>query len=103
MDKMGFILMAGAILSLFGILGWIVTTWLRVRHGYPLEGEWGQLVYPRTADEAVERVRLMTAEHAQLRAEMGAVKDRLATVERIVTDSGYSLGHEIDRLRSPAN
>ena len=30
---------------------------------------------------------------------LGSVKDRLANVERIVTDSGFHLTHEIDRLR----
>ena len=31
------------------------------------------------------------------------MKDRLANVERIVTDSGYQLTHEIDRLREEAS
>ena len=43
-------------------------------------------------DELVERIKLLSTENAQLRAEMGAVKDRLANVERIVTDAGYR-GH----------
>ena len=83
--------------------GWIFTTWLRVKNGYPLEGSWGQAVYPRTNDEAMERLKLITSENAQLRAELGAVKDRLATVERIVTDSSFRLTHEIEALRGPAN
>jgi len=45
---------------------------------------------------------LLTQENAQLRAELGAVKDRLANVERIVTDGGYHLGAEIDALRERA-
>ena len=49
--------------------------------------------------QAVERVKLLTQENAELRAELGAMKDRLSNVERIVTDSGYHLTHEIDRLR----
>ena len=89
--------------SMMGIAGWIFTTWLRVKNGYPLEGGWGQAVYPKTGDEAIERVKLLSSENAQLRAELGAVKDRLATVERIVTDRSYSLGHEIEQLRSPSN
>lgn len=31
---------------------------------------------------------------------MGSMKDRLANVERIVTDSGYHLTQDIERLRS---
>ena len=45
----------------------------------------------------------MTQENAQLRAELGAVKDRLATIERIVTDGAYRLDREIETLRGPAN
>jgi hypothetical protein len=80
-------------------VAWVINTWLRVRHGYPLENSWGKAVYPQKNDEAVERVKLVSQENAQLRAELGSLKDRLASVERIVTDSGYSLTHEIERLR----
>ena len=92
-----------ALMGVMGIGGWIFTTWLRVKNGYPLEGSWGQAIYPKTSDEAMERMKLITAENAQLRAELGAVKDRLATVERIVTDSSFRLTHEIEQLRGPAN
>lgn len=80
-------------------LAWVANTWIRVRNGYPLDGAWGQAVYPRKNDEAVERVKLVSQENAQLRAEVGSLKDRLANVERIVTDSGYHLTQDIERLR----
>jgi hypothetical protein len=60
---------------------------------------WGQSLKPHTDKEATARVQLLTQENAQLRAELGAMHDRLVSVERIVTDSGYQLGHEIDALR----
>ncbi|MBX7483763.1 hypothetical protein [Qipengyuania qiaonensis] len=78
--------------------GWVATTWLRIKNGYPLENSWGKAVYPKN-DQAVERVKLLTQENAELRAELGSLKDRLGNVERIVTDSGYHLTAEIDRLR----
>ena len=84
-------------------LAWVINTWLRVRHGYPLENSWGKAVYPKTSDEAMERVKLISQENAQLRAELGSVKDRLAVIERIVTDEGHRLSHEIEALRRPAN
>jgi hypothetical protein len=87
---------------LLGIGGWVLTTWMRMRHGYPL-GDANDAVYPLNSGETIERVRLLTQDNAQLRAEIGAVKDRLATVERIVTDGAYGLDREIDGLRSPAN
>ncbi|GAA0444516.1 MULTISPECIES: hypothetical protein [Sphingomonas] len=85
------------------VTGWVITTWMRIKHGYPLDGAWGQAVYPQKSDETIERVRLLSQENAQLRAELGSVKDRLATVERIVTDSGALLSREIDQLRDRAN
>ena len=87
-----------AIVGLAGVAGWVFTTWLRIKNGYPLENSWGKAVYPKN-DQAVERVKLLTQENAELRAELGSLKDRLGNVERIVTDSGYHLTHEIDRLR----
>jgi hypothetical protein len=92
-----------AVLGLAAIGGWIFTTWLRVKNGYPLENSWGKAVYPKTSDEAMERVKLLSQENAQLRAELGSVKDRLAVVERIVTDESSRLSHEIEALRRPAN
>ena len=92
-----------AILGMLAIGGWILTTWLRIKHGYPLDGAWGQAIYPKTGDEALERIKLISSENAQLRAELGSIKDRLATVERIVTDDGHRLTQEIEALRLPRN
>jgi hypothetical protein len=92
-----------AILGVLAIGGWIVTTWMRIKHGYPLDGAWGQTVYPRNSEETLERVKLISTENAQLRAELGSIKDRLATVERIVTDDSHRLSQEIDALRLPRN
>lgn len=92
-----------AILAAVGVGGWVVTTWLRIKHGYPLDGAWGQAVYPKKNDETIERVKLLSQENAQLRAELGSVKDRLANVERIVTDDSHRLTQEIDALRVTRN
>jgi hypothetical protein len=78
--------------------GWIFTTWLRIKHGYPLETSWGTPLHPTTDRESIERIKLLTSENAQLRAELGALKDRLETVERIVTDKPSLLAREIDAL-----
>jgi hypothetical protein len=92
-----------AVIVSVAIGGWVLTTWLRIRNGYPLDGMWGQSLYPKTSDEALERIKLISSENAQLRAELGSVKDRLATVERIVTDDSQRLSHEIDSLRLSKN
>jgi hypothetical protein len=96
---LGIIIAGGFVLGLGGILASIHNTRLKIKHGYPLEGMWGQSLKPHTDKEATARVQLLTQENAQLRAELGSVKDRLASLERIVTDSGYRLNHEIERLR----
>ncbi len=80
-------------------IGWVATTWMRIKNGYPLENQWGKSVYPKTDQEAVERVKLLTNENAELRAEIGSMKDRLANVERIVTDDSHKLTQEIEQLR----
>ncbi len=86
--------------SLAGTLGWVITTRMKIKHGYPLTGGWGQAVYPKTTSEDGERIKLLSQENAQLRAELGSIKDRLGNVERIVTDSGYQLTHQIEALRT---
>lgn len=86
-----------------GVGGMVLTTWLRIKNGYPLEGAWGQKHYPKTDQEAIERVRLLSQENAQLRAELGSVKDRLANVEKIVVDDSHRLTSEIEALRGPSN
>ena len=95
----GWVIAGGVAVSLGGILASVHNTRLKIKHGYPIEGMWGQSLKPAVTTEAMERVKLLTQENAQLRAEIGAMQDRLVVVERIVTDGGYRLGHEIERLR----
>ncbi len=93
-------LIGGALsIGLASTWGWIHTTKLKIAHGYPLEGMWGQSLKPSTDGQTAQRVALLTQENAELRAELGSMKDRLNNVERIVTDSGYQLTHEINVLR----
>lgn len=102
-DVMNAIAPVAALVGLATVGGWVFTTWLRVKNGYPLENSWGKAVYPRTSDEAMERIKLLAQENAQLRAELGSVKDRLAVIERIVTDESHRVASEIEALRRPAN
>ena len=101
MDKLLFIRdLAPMIVTVVAISigGWVLTTWLKIKNGYPLENGWGQPLHPQTDREASERIKLLTGENAQLRAEIGSLKDRLETVERIVTDQPSQLAREIEAL-----
>ena len=87
-----------AVIVSISVGGWVITTWLRIKNGYPLDGAWGQAIHPRSDKESIERIKLLSSENAQLRAEIGSMKDRLETIERIVTDKPSLLAQEIDRL-----
>ena len=88
----------GVIAVLTGTIGVVVNTWLKVKNGYPLENSWGKPLYPNGGGEAMERIRLISQENAQLRAELGSIKDRMAVLERIATDRPSRLAAEIDSL-----
>lgn len=96
-----FIAFGGLVIGFAAVLGWIFLTWLRIRNGYPLENSWGKAVYPKHDMEAIERIKLLSQENAQLRAELGSIKDRLGNVERIVTDDSHRVASEIEALRRP--
>jgi len=93
----------GVVTVLLGtILATVHNTRMKIKNGYPLEGMWGQSLKPELTSESMERVKLLTQENAALRAELGSMKDRLAVVERIVTDKGFDVAHQIERLREAA-
>ena len=80
---------------LISTAGWLVNNWIRARHGYSLENEWGGKTEPSEAKANTELQR----ENLALRGELKTVHDRVAVLERIVTDKGYGLSDEIEALR----
>lgn len=88
-----------AVIVALGVGGSLLSTWLKIKNGYPLQNSWGMPMHPKNDEESMERIKLLTSENAQLRAEIGSVKDRLETLERIVTDQPAQLAREIDSLR----
>jgi hypothetical protein len=87
-----------AIIVVVSVGGSILNNWLKIKNGYPLSNSWGMPLHPKKDAESLERIRLLTSENAQLRAEIGSVKDRLATLERIATDQPSRLARDIDAL-----
>lgn len=78
--------------------GVLLNNWLKIKNGYPLSNSWGMPLHPKKDQEAIERIKLLTNENAQLRAELGSIKDRLETLERIATDQPAKLAREIEAL-----
>ncbi len=89
----------GMALGAGGIIASVHNTRLKIKHGYPLEGMWGQSLKPGAGTEAMERIKLLSTENAALRAELGSIKDRVGNIERIVTDQGFGVHGEIEALR----
>jgi hypothetical protein len=87
-----------AVIVALGVGGATLNNWLKIKNGYPLSNSWGMPLHPKGDAETTERVRLLTTENAQLRAELGSVKDRLETLERIATDQPARLARDIDAL-----
>lgn len=87
-----------AIIVALGVGGSLLSTWLKIKNGYPLQNSWGLPIHPKHDQESIERIRLLTQENAQLRAELGSVKDRIETLERIATDQPSKLARDIDAL-----
>ena len=75
--------------------GWLVNNWIRARHGYALEDEWGG----KTARAEAEPIKALRDENLALRAELTAYADRTKVLERIVTDKGYDVATQIEALR----
>jgi len=79
-------------------IGWIVTTAIRARHGYPLEGEWGGAVRREDAD-ADAAAESLAIENRELKATVNKLEERLKVLERIATDPSRQLSDEIEQLR----
>lgn len=78
---------------------WLVNNWVRAKHGYELEDEWGgKSTKKDTASEKAETQRLK-AENRELNGKLDEMQDRMIVLEKIVTDRGYTLADEIEALR----
>jgi hypothetical protein len=97
-DLLQIILPVSAIIVAIAVGGSLLNNWLKIKNGYPLSNSWGMPIHPKTDRESAERISLLTNENAQLRAQIGSLSDRLATIERIITDQPNKLAHDIDAL-----
>lgn len=75
--------------------GWVINNWIRAKHGYDLEDEWGGKSKKTDSNEAHQ----LRAENKELKGQLEHVNDRMIVLEKIVTDRGYTLSEEIESLR----
>ncbi|WP_076068660.1 hypothetical protein [Sphingomonas montana] len=94
MDRQIFILALIAIC----MVGWVVTTAIRAKHGYPLTDDWGNTV-DRGLPDAAQKFELLGSENDRLKGQVLRLEERIAVLERIATDEGARLGREIESLR----
>ena len=87
----------GFVLTIIAIstAGWIINNWIRAKHGYALEDEWGGKT-DRTDSAETKRLK---QENRDLHDKLDTMQDRMVVLEKIVTDRGYSLSEEIEALR----
>ena len=90
----GFVL---AIIAL-STAGWLISTWIRARHGYPIENEWKGVSHKSDAG-ADRKIELLSAENERLTGQISRLEERIAVLERIATDPAERTAREIDALR----
>jgi hypothetical protein len=78
--------------------GWVASSWIRAKHGYPLEDEWSGKSHKGNPD-AERQIVLLTDENQSLKGQMSRLEERLAVLERIATDPAERTAREIERLR----
>ena len=90
----------GFVIAIIAIstFGWIATSWIRARHGYPIENEWSGVAH-KSDPAAARQIELLSSENARLTGQIGRLEERLAVLERIATDPAERTAREIDQLR----
>lgn len=81
--------------------GWLISSWIRARHGYPLENEWSGTTLPASATnaEAERKIALLSSENENLQGKVSRLENRIAVLEKIVTDPAHRTAAAIDALR----
>ena len=91
MSEWGFLVPVAAIT--IGPIAWVANNWIRAKHGYPLKGR-------RCRTDERKDDTALVAENKRLNAEVTNLHDRIAVLERIVTDPAERTAREIEALRS---
>ena len=87
------------LIVLISTIGWVANNWIRARHGYPVENEWSGVTHKQEPPEAAQRFAALTSENDGLKSQVRTLEDRIAVLERIVTDPAERTAREIENLR----
>jgi hypothetical protein len=79
-------------------LGWLGSSWIRARHGYPLENEWSGMTFKDDVAAGAREVKRLAGENGEMKAQIGRLEERIRVLERIATDKSSALAAEIDGL-----
>lgn len=77
-------------------VGWVLTTWIRAAHGYPIEDALGGAVHRLSPRENAKRLNEQLAARD---AKIAKLEERVRVLERLVTRRS-DLEDELDRLRT---
>ncbi|MBX3592832.1 hypothetical protein [Sphingomonas sp.] len=90
----------GFVIAIIAIstFGWLASTWIRAKHGYPIENEWSG-TSSKGDPQADRRIELLTNENERLTGQIGRLEERIAVLERIATDPAERTARDIDALR----
>jgi hypothetical protein len=83
--------------------GWVVTTWIRAKHGYPLTDEWGKTIRREPDVATTRQIELLSHGNSELQGKIVRLEERIAVLERIATDPAERTAREIDALRLTKN
>ncbi len=88
------------VIVLMSTVGWVITTWIRAKHGYPLTDDFGGKVIRDLDDPEAERaINLLSSENQRLTGQISRLEERIAVLERIATDPADRIARDIDALR----
>lgn len=85
------------LLGLVAIVGWIFLDYMKIKNGYPLSDDDGNLIH-KSNPEDLQEIKQLTAENRDLVNRLEKISERVETLERIATDKPARLAAEIDAL-----
>jgi hypothetical protein len=77
-------------ISIASIVAGVVTTWIRAKHGYPID---------QAKESDGKTMQAICDENARLKKQVAELTERLVVLERIATDPAERVSREIEKLR----